>query len=97
MLPVYPEFLRKSLTLRREGILPEAIPLPEFPIPAVDEDLASLVLRDVARSVVRLRLRVVSRGITGITRTPNTPITVSRHNVLILATHRSSLRLLGGG
>jgi hypothetical protein len=58
----------------------------------MDQNLAFLVDRDLARCALCLGLRVVQRGVTGIAFTTDGPLVVTANYVLVFSSHLSSFK-----
>jgi len=62
-----------------------AVSVPNFPVPVVDEQFRSLILRDLPCSINGLGLRVVERRQAFIALAADAPLVVVRYHMLVSA------------
>ena len=79
-------FLGKSASGRR-WVVAIAVAIANATVSAMDENLAFLVDRDLARCALCLGLRVVQRGVTGIAFATDGPLVVTSNYVLVFSGH----------
>ena len=84
-------FLGKSAFGRR-WVVAIAVAIANATVFAMDQNLAFLVDRDLARGALCLSLRVVQRGVTGIAFTTDGPLVVTANYVLVFSSHLWSFK-----